>query len=146
MKVKDLLRDKGDVVHTIAPEKTISDAIALLNKHKIGALVVADEKNSILGILSERDILHCVEKKASVLGQIPVSDEMTKDLLIAVPDDDVDYVMNIMTENHIRHVPVVIEGRLAGLISIGDVLKIRMEQCEFETRHLQDYITGKYPG
>ena len=146
MKVKDLLRDKGDVVHTIAPEKTLSDAVALLNKYKIGALVVADEKNAILGILTERDILHCVEKKASVLGQIPVSEEMTKDLLIAVPDDDVDYVMNIMTENHIRHVPVVIEGRLAGLISIGDVLKIRMEQCEFEARHLQDYITGKYPG
>ena len=146
MKVKDLLRDKGDVVYTIAPEKSLSGAVALLNQHKIGALVVADGKGTILGILTERDILHCVEKKASVLGQIPVSEEMTKDLLIAVPDDDVDYVMTIMTENHIRHVPVVHEGRLAGLISIGDVLKIRLEQCEFEARHLHDYITGKYPG
>ena len=146
MKVKDLLRDKGDVVYTIPPEKTLSDAVALLNKHKIGALVVTDDKNAILGILSERDILHCVEKKAGVLGEIPVSEEMTKDLLIAVPDDEVDYVMTIMTENRVRHVPVVHEGRLAGLISIGDVLKIRMEQCEFEARHLQDYITGKYPG
>ncbi|MBU1707871.1 CBS domain-containing protein [bacterium] len=146
MKVKDLLRDKGNVVLTIAPEKSLSDAVALLNKHKVGALVVANDSNAILGILTERDILHCVEKKAAVLGQIPVSEEMTKDLLIAVPDDDVDYIMNIMTENHIRHVPVVLEGRLAGLISIGDVLKIRMEHCEFEARHLHDYITGKYPG
>ncbi|MFH1010088.1 MAG: CBS domain-containing protein [bacterium] len=146
MKVKDILGEKGGAVHTIGPDAFISDAIQVLNKHKIGALLVMDEAGEILGILTERDILRLCERQANNLGQIPVRQEMTKDLLIGLPDDDVNYVMNIMTKNRIRHLPIVSEGRLAGMVSIGDVLKARLDQAEFETRHLHDYITGKYPG
>jgi len=146
MKVKDILREKGSAVRTIGPDAFISDAIQELNKHKIGALLVVDEVGTILGILTERDILRVCETQALRLGQIPVRQEMTKDLLIGLPDDDLNYVMNIMTQKRIRHVPIVSEGRLVGLVSIGDVTKARLEQAEFEARHLYDYITGKYPG
>ena len=146
MKVKDILREKGSAVHIIGPDRFISDAIAELNKHKIGAMVVVDEKDVIQGIITERDILHLCESKADALGQITVREQMTKDLIIAIPDDDLNYVMNVMSENRIRHLPLVSEKRLVGMISIGDVLKARFEQCEFDARHLQDYITGKYPG
>ncbi len=145
MKVKDILREKGSAVHTIGPDAFIADAIQVLNKHKIGALLVVDEAGTILGILTERDILRVCETKALQLGQIPVRQEMTKDLLIGLPDDDVNYVMSIMTQKRIRHFPIVSEGRLAGMVSIGDVTKARLDQAEFEARHLYDYITGKYP-
>lgn len=146
MKVKDILREKGSTVHTIGPERLISDAIEQLNKHRIGALVVVGEKGVIKGMITERDILRFCESRAGALGQIRVRKEMTKDVLVGVPDDDLNYIMNIMTENRIRHVPIVSEGRMVGIVSIGDVLKTRLEQCEFEARHLHDYITGKYPG
>ena len=146
MKVKDILREKGSAVRTIGPDRFISDAIQELIKHKIGALLVVDEAGTILGILTERDILRVCETQALRLGQIPVRQEMTKDLLIGLPDDDLNYVMNIMTQKRIRHVPIVSDGRLVGLVSIGDVTKARLEQAEFEARHLYDYITGKYPG
>jgi CBS domain-containing protein len=146
MKVKDILREKGSAVRTIGPDRFISDAIQELIRHKIGALLVVDEAGTILGILTERDILRVCETQSLRLGQIPVRQEMTKDLLIGLPDDDVNYVMNIMTQKRIRHVPIVSEGRLVGLVSIGDVTKARLDQAEFEARHLYDYITGKYPG
>lgn len=146
MKVKDILREKGTAVHTIGPERLISDAVARLNKYHVGALVVVDEKGAIKGIITERDILRLCEMRAGALGHITVGQEMTRDVLVGVPDDDINYIMNIMTENHIRHVPIMSEDRLAGIISVGDVLKARLDQCEFHARHLQDYITGKYPG
>jgi CBS domain-containing protein len=146
MKVKDILREKGSAVRTIGPDQSISEALRELRKHKIGALLVVDEAGTILGILTERDILRVCETQAHRLGQISVHQEMTKDLLIGLPEDDINYVMNIMTQKRIRHVPIVSEGRLVGLVSIGDVTKARLDQAEFEARHLHDYITGKYPG
>lgn len=146
MKVKDILREKGATVHTIGPDRLISEAITRLNKYHIGALMVVDEKEAIRGIITERDILRLCETRAGALGHITVGQEMTRDVLVGVPDDDLNYVVNVMTENHIRHLPIVSEGRLAGMISIGDVLKARLDQCEFQARHLHDYITGKYPG
>jgi CBS domain-containing protein len=146
MKIKDILREKGTTVHTIGPDRLISEAIRQLNKYHIGALMVVDEKEAIKGIITERDILRLCETRAGALGHITVGQEMTRDVLIGVPDDDLNYVMNVMIENHIRHVPIMSENRLAGIISVGDVLKARLEQCEFHARHLHDYITGKYPG
>jgi CBS domain-containing protein len=146
MKVKEILRDKGSAVYTIGPEQSVSEALREMHKHKIGALLVVDEAGKILGILTERDILRVCEIQAHRLAEIAVHQEMTADLLIALPDDDINYVTNTMTQKRIRHVPIVSEGRLVGMISIGDVTKARLEQAEFEARHLYDYITGKYPG
>ncbi len=123
MKVKDILSEKGSAVYTIAPDAFISEAIHELHKHNIGALLVMDEAGAILGIVSERDILRVCETQAHRLGEIPVRQEMTTDLLIALPDDDLNYVTSVMTKKRIRHVPVVSEGRLVGMVSIGDVLK-----------------------
>lgn len=146
MKIKDILREKGTTVHTIGSGRLISEAVRQLNKYHIGALVVVDEKEAIKGIITERDILRLCETRAGALGHITVGQEMTRDVLIGVPDDDLNYVMNVMIENHIRHIPIMSENRLAGIISVGDVLKARLDQCEFHARHLHDYITGKYPG
>lgn len=146
MKVKDILREKGSAVQTISPDHLISDAIAKLNEHKIGAMVVVDDDGKIQGIITERDVLRLAESHGGDFNKIKIREKMTEDLIIGVPDDDLNYVMNIMTENHIRHLPIVSEERLVGMISIGDILKARLDQCEFDARHLQEYITGKYPG
>jgi CBS domain-containing protein len=146
MKVKDILSEKGGAVYTIGPERFISEAVQELHKRNIGALLVVDETGAILGIVTERDILRVCESQAHRLAEIPIREEMTTDLLIALPDDDLNYVSSVMTQKRIRHVPVVAEGRLVGVVSIGDVLKARLDEAQFVARHLHDYITGKYPG
>jgi len=152
MRISDILQEKGSTVVTIEPGQTIHDAIDKLNKHKIGALIVTGENQEIAGIITERDVLrvcgnHCVrlvEAQTPEQSACPslVEDAMTKDLVIGVPDDDLNYVMGIMTKNHIRHLPVLDEGRLVGIISIGDLVNAHFEEKVFENRTLREYIHG----
>jgi CBS domain-containing protein len=152
MRIRDVLRQKGTEVITIEADRTVHDAVRKLNEHKIGALVVTDEGGEICGIITERDILReCGERcvrlmQAREFGEPPcpslVKEVMTADLIIGVPDDDLEYVMGIMTKNRIRHLPVMDEGRLVGIISIGDVVNAHLERTEFENRLLRDYIHG----
>ncbi len=151
MRVTDILRQKGSDVVTIAVDKTVHDAICKLNEHGIGALIVTGESGEISGIISERDIMReCGERCAPLEdpaqghGACPglVKDVMTKDLIIGVPDDDLNYVMAVMTKNKIRHLPILEGGKLAGIISIGDVVNAHVEESDYENRLLKDYIHG----
>ena len=142
MKIKEILRRKGATVHTITPDSTVQDAITLLVKHNIGGLIVREKGGGIVGIITERDILRqCASETHDPEGTL-VSDAMTKELIIGVPDDDLTYVMGIMTKNRIRHLPVLNGEELEGIISIGDVVNAHLRETEFENRLLKDYIHG----
>ena len=141
MRVADIIRLKGDDVGTIAPSSTVSDAVSQLRSLGVGALVVSDDGETVDGILSERDIVRRLDSEGgSVLGQ-PVADLMTAEVVTCGPDDTLAELMGVMTERRIRHIPVLIDGRLGGVVSIGDVVKGRLRELEEERRHLEDYIT-----
>lgn len=142
MKIQGILATKGTNVVTVRPEHTIREALALLAKHNIGALVVADADGHLLGILSERDIV----REATVNEQLfsdPVSKIMTRDLITGLPQDDLKSVANTMTERRIRHLPVVDGGKLVGIVSIGDVVKAERDRFEGEIDTLQTQILGE---
>jgi CBS domain-containing protein len=152
MRIRDILQEKGTVVVTIEASRTIHDAIGRLNKHSIGALIVTGESGEIIGIITERDILRVCGEHCVRLNELPVREEtscpslvqnaMTKDPIIGVLDDDLDYVMGIMTKNRIRHLPILDDGSLAGIISIGDVVNAHLKETVVENRTLKDYIHG----
>lgn len=146
MKVKDILKDKGPEVVTIHDEKMVYEAMEVLVQHRIGSLLALDQAGAIVGILTERDILNVSYTKYEVLKSTPVKEVMTTDLCIGEPEDELDAVENLMTENRIRHLPILDRKRLVGIISLGDVVKHQKKASEFENRHLKDYIDSKYPG
>ena len=147
MRIRDILKDKGGEVATIGSGRTVHEAVQELNSHRIGALVVTSDDGSIQGIVSERDVLRTAaetwddgEQKAARLRDRPVVSIMTREVICAVPGDDLDYAMGIMTQNRIRHLPIVDEGRLVGIISIGDVVRANLHQVTYENRMLKDYV------
>ncbi|KPK57141.1 MAG: hypothetical protein AMS21_11865 [Gemmatimonas sp. SG8_38_2] len=142
MRIADILRKKGSHVITIQPQKTVWDAIQTLNEHKIGAAVVTDADGRVVGIISERDILQAAAKQRESIKDLSIADIMTTDLIIGVADDRLDYVMGVMTQNRIRHLPVMEKEELVGIVSIGDVVNANVQQTEFENRRLKDYIHG----
>lgn len=152
MQIKDILREKGSKVVTIEPHYTIHDAINKLNENRIGALMVTEPDGEIIGIITERDILRKCGEKCVRLNGSPSENEvacptlvehtMTRELIIGVPDDDLNYVMGIMTKNRIRHLPILDDGKLVGIISIGDLVNAHFEEKVFENRTLRDYIHG----
>ena len=144
MKVQDILKKKGQQVFTIQPHQSLHEATELLASKNIGALVVVDEHNAPIGILSERDIVRQMAQYGEAVGKRTAGQVMSQDVVIALPDDDVAYLSNTMTNKRIRHLPVLNEGQLAGIVSIGDVVKAQLEYYEGETRTLQQYITGGY--
>lgn len=145
MKLSDLLENKGRGVLTIGPDDTIHDAVAKLVEHNIGALVVVDEAQKAVGIITERDILRLATKCPMDLRSTFVRDHMSRHLVTASSTATVDDAQAVMTERRVRHLPVVDEGRLTGIISMGDLVKLRLDQCQFEVRHLEDFVMGKYP-
>jgi CBS domain-containing protein len=140
MRISDILREKGSHVVTIPPQATVWDAIKVLNKHNIGGLVVTSQDGQVVGIITERDILREAGERSERIKETLVGDVMTKDIIIGVPEDQLAYVMVVMTRNRIRHLPVIEEEKLAGIISIGDVVNAHMSETEFENRLLKDYI------
>jgi CBS domain-containing protein len=141
MKINDVLRGKGADVVTIAPDATVRDLLALLAEHNVGALVVSADGAAVAGIVSERDVVRLLHTEGDVLAA-PVSSIMTAEVHTCVPDDHIDDLMRMMTEKRIRHVPVVIDGRLSGIVSIGDVVKTRIGELEFEREQLSKYIAS----
>ena len=141
MKLRDILRTKGSDVIQIDPDQHVIDAVRVLSEHRIGCLVVTHD-GEIRGVVSERDIMDFMAAEPDALTDTPVSDIMTTDVIVAVPEDDLDYVMNVMTNNKVRHLPIVDDGRLAGIVSIGDVVNEVRRSVESENRHLKDYIQG----
>jgi CBS domain-containing protein len=140
MTVRKILNLKGSDVVTIAPEKKLLDAIALLAKHRIGALIVTGKNREVLGVLSERDIVRLLSNKDNNRFENTVASAMTSAVKSCEPDDTIQRIMHVMTQGRFRHMPVVENGRLAGVISIGDVVKLRLEEMERESEHLKEYI------
>jgi len=152
MRIRDILEEKGTGVVTIESGETIHEAIGRLNEHSIGSLIVTAEGEEIVGIITERDVLRVCGERCVHLNKPPareeatcpylVQDAMTKDPIIGVLDDGLDYVMGVMTKNRIRHLPILDDGSLVGIISIGDVVNAHLKETDFENRTLRDYIQG----
>ena len=136
MNIATVLASKGVKVVTVQPEQTIREGLALLAEHNIGALVVVDETQKPVGIVSERDIVRALAKTETVFAW-SVSRIMTKEVIIGAPQDDLAAVGYTMTERRIRHLPVMERGKLVGIVSIGDILKVQRDQYQGEVDTLQ---------
>ncbi|MEX0809966.1 MAG: CBS domain-containing protein [Dongiaceae bacterium] len=143
MNVHSMLSQKGDKVVTARPDTTVIAASRMLKLERIGSVVVSSDGVRVQGILSERDIVRGLVERGPDLLEMPVSEIMTRTVTTCAPDDDIQDVMSKMTRGRIRHLPVVENGRLRGIISIGDVVKNRLEDLETETSVLRDYIVGR---
>jgi len=142
MRVHDVLASKGSTeVFTIAPTVTVRELLDVLADRDIGALVVSDDGEQMLGIVSERDIVRKLRDVENA-RDARVADIMTTDVRVCSPDDEFTDLMAIMTRHRVRHVPVLDDGRLVGVLSIGDAVKHRMEQLEFERDQLTSYVAG----
>jgi len=139
MKITRVLAAKGKEIIKILPNQTIREAAARLAEHNIGALVVVEPDNKPVGIISERDIVRHLVDKADLLSQ-PVSSIMTKDLITGLPDDDLKIVAGTMTEKRIRHLPILENEQLVGIVSIGDLVKAQRDQYEGEVDTLQNQL------
>jgi CBS domain-containing protein len=140
MNVKTILSTKGSEVITIGPTATLEEAIAILTKHRIGALVVLGADQRVIGILSERDIVRALaERHANALKE-PLAQTMTRVVVTCGESDTISEIMERMTHGRFRHVPVLEQDRLIGIISIGDVVKQRLGEMERESEALRDYI------
>ena len=139
MNIQHILATKGAHVITIGPEQTIREALDLFIRHNIGALVVLDDSGQLLGVLSERDILRAAPSDEAIFSQL-VSAVMSRDIVTAVPQDDLMSVANTMTEMRIRHLPVMDQGRVVGIVSIGDVVKAQRDQYRGEVETLQTQL------
>lgn len=140
MRVSDILKAKGRAVCTVRPDATIADAVAALDQFGIGALVVSEDGSTIEGIVSERDIVRAMHREGEDVRDRPVRDVMTKEVVTCVPAEQVDYMMSVMTEERFRHVPVLDSEKLAGIITIGDVVASRVAELEREAEALEQYI------
>jgi CBS domain-containing protein len=144
MKLQDILDVKGATVRSISPDATLQDVVRVLMEHRIGSLVVcrpeAAGRDKLVGIITDRDILYACVAGSRPLAEVRVADAMSTNLVTGSPDDEVEFVMGLMTTRRIRHLPVLVEGRLAGMISIGDVVKAQYDRLAVENRFMKDYI------
>ena len=140
MQIAQLLRRKGPDVATVAPDRSVREALAMLAEHGIGALVVSAGGDAVDGIVSERDVVRALHASGPGVLDGPVSALMTADVHTCVPGASVHDLARTMTDHRVRHVPVVEDGRLLGIVSIGDVVKARLDELEDERAHLVDYI------
>ncbi|MEZ4670870.1 MAG: CBS domain-containing protein [Anaerolineae bacterium] len=144
MIVQDILKKKSSEVLTIHAQQSLLEASQILAANNIGALVVVDDLKAPVGILSERDIVRQLAQHHESTGALSVGDVMTTAVVIALPDDDIAYLSNTMTNKRIRHLPVLHDGELVGIVSIGDVVKAQLDLYEGEVHSLQQYIAGGY--
>jgi len=139
MKVRNILTTKGTNVITIRPEQSLQEATRLLAEYNIGALVALNETGQVVGIISERDIIRITARQADAFSR-PVGEVMTKNVITGLPNDDLVSVMHTMTERRFRHLPIVEQGELVGIISIGDIVKSQRDQYKGELDTLQTQI------
>ncbi len=140
MRIADVVKRKGAEVVTVRSDATVTELLALLDEHRIGAVVVSDDDGSVHGIVSERDIVRHLHTDGAGLLEAPVSQIMTADVHTCAPEDSLEDMAAEMTERRIRHVPVVVDGRLAAIVSIGDIVKFRIDTLQTERDQLRDYI------
>lgn len=144
MTIRDILRFKGGRVVTAETGLTVWEAVRRMVDNRVGALLVVDVQDRPVGIFTERDLLRLVSQNPDVLKVKTLDEVMTRDLVVGLPDDDVDGVLNLMTQRRLRHLPVLESGSLVGLVSIGDIVKAKLNDTSFEVHHLQEYIRGVY--
>jgi CBS domain-containing protein len=142
MRIADVLRSKGATVVTVTPDMTVRDLVAMLAEHRIGATVVSADGGTVDGIVSERDVVRALAARGAAVLSERVADIMTAEVQTCKPDASVNDLMRTMTEGRFRHVPVVVEGRLSGIVSIGDVVKTRIGELETERESLERYISS----
>ena len=142
MNVDAILRAKGDTVTLVTPQASITEAVAMLRREGIGALVVSRDGAAVDGILSERDVIHGLARLGPQLLDAKVEQLMTRRVFTCTPRDSIADLMAEMTKRRIRHIPVVQDGELAGIISIGDVVKARLDEMEYENSSLRNFIAG----
>ena len=140
MNVKHILSQKGSDVLTLEPNATLAEAMDILAKRRIGALVITGADRRIVGIISERDVVRALAEHGTGILQSPVSETMTRKVVTCGQNETIAEIMGRMTAGKFRHVPVVDQGRLAGIVSIGDVVKWRVHEMEDESAALRDYI------
>lgn len=140
--VKDILRDKGREILSIGQGETVNNAVETLNAHKIGAVVVVDDGGKLVGIFSERDVVIGVGNEGTAFFERTVKDVMTRNPVTCNPEMRVNEVMHKMTVGRFRHMPVIKDGDLCGMISIGDVVRKRLQELEYEKKQLMDYMAG----
>ncbi|GAB3589451.1 CBS domain-containing protein [Angustibacter peucedani] len=140
MRISDVIRRKGGEVVTVKPDDTVRSLIAQLAEHGIGALVVSVDGTSVDGIVSERDVVRRLHTAGADVLDLPVSDVMTAEVTTCGPDDGVEHLMRLMTDMRVRHIPVVVDGGLHGIVSIGDVVKHRIDELQVERDQLVGYI------
>ncbi|WP_166346900.1 CBS domain-containing protein [Phytoactinopolyspora limicola] len=140
MHVSDLIRTKGADVVTVSPEDDVRTLLAVLAEHHIGATVVVDADGALAGIVSERDIVRAIARRGAAILSDAVSTIMTADVKTCTPQTHLEELSRVMTDGRFRHVPVMVDDRLAGLVSIGDVVKSRITELEVERDSLSSYI------
>ena len=143
MRVSNLLATKGHEVATISQERSVSDAVQMLKERRIGALIVTGADAPLAGILSERDVVRALAESGAAALNLKVADLMSSEVTTCDESTSVTDLMGLMTAKRIRHVPVVHEGQLVGMVSIGDVVKARFDELEHEKQDLLDYVSAR---
>ncbi len=140
MKVRSITKNKGKPIIGLAPTDSLDKAVSLMMEHRIGSLVVTEADGSLVGILSERDLLNILHQKHAMWSPVTAADAMTPEPYVCDPDNTLEEVMNIMVEYNIRHLPVVYKGKLEGMLSITDIVEELLKKAKFENKLLKNYI------
>ena len=146
MKVKEILATKGNNVVTIEDDTTVIDAIPIFSANRIGSLLVVDKDDTIQGIIGANEILTAAVNHFEEIKNLTVDKIMTTNLIVATEEDDSDYLLAVMTENRVRHITILADNKLKGLVSIGDVVKSQLKERDVENKYLKDYIAGNHHG
>lgn len=142
MTIAVILRDKGHEVVALAPDMTVADAVKLFAERRIGAAPVLGDGGEVLGIFSERDVMHCLQAQGAAALAMPIFEVMTAPAIGVAPGEPVIAALALMTRRRIRHLPVLDGGRLVGFVSIGDLVKHRIDRIEADAAAMRDYIAG----
>lgn len=140
MRIADVVKRKGRDVVTVRSDATVAELLALLSEHRIGAVVVSDDGGVVHGIVSERDVVRHLHTDRGALLEAPVSQIMTSEVHTCSPEDSLEDMAAMMTDRRVRHVPVLVDGRLDAIVSIGDIVKFRIDTLQAERDQLRDYI------
>lgn len=140
MRISEVIRRKGDQVVTVSRGASVADLIEMLVEHHIGAAVVTDDSGAVEGIVSERDVVLALRDGGPGTREVTVGQIMTADVMTCVPEDDTETLARTMTEKRVRHLPVLVDGRLAGIVSIGDIVKQRLDELQLERDELVNYV------
>ncbi len=144
MKLGDILALKGGETLTVAPQSSVAEAIRIMSRERVGSVLVSTDAEKLQGIFTERDVLNLIADKGPDAAEVTVGEVMTRDLVTASPATSVDETMALITSRRCRHIPVLDDGRLVGMVSIGDLVKAKLEEAQHEVESLREYIHTGY--